>query len=75
METTTAAELAGPVVLVVDAMDEAGTKETRQPLLDAIAEEFPNLPQTVKIIITSRDEQDILKVGLMDLPTTSRDKA
>ena len=54
-----AAELAGPVVLVVDAMDEAGTKETRQPLLDAIAEEFPNLPQTVKFIITSRDEQDI----------------
>ena len=59
VETTTAAELAGPVVLVVDAMDEAGTKETRRPLLDAIAEEFPNLPQTVKIIITSRDEQDI----------------
>ena len=59
METTIAAELAGPIVLVVDAMDEAGTKETRQPLLDAIAEEFPKLPRTVKIIITSRDEQDI----------------
>ena len=59
METTIAAELAGPVVLVVDAMDEAGTKEMRQPFLDAIAEEFPNLPKTVKIIITSRDEQDI----------------
>ena len=58
VETATAAELAGPV-LVVDAMDEAGTKETRQPLLGAIAEEFPNLPQTVKIIITSRDKQDI----------------
>ena len=59
VETTMAAELAGPVVLVVDAVDEAGTKETRQQLLDAIAEEFPNLPNSVKIIITSRDEQDI----------------
>ena len=59
VETTMAAELAGPVVLVVDAVDEAGTKETRQPLLDAIAKEFPNLPNSVKIIITSRDEQDI----------------
>jgi hypothetical protein len=59
VETTMAAELAGPVVLVVDAVDEAGTKETRRPLLDAIAEELANLPNSVKIIITSRDEQDI----------------
>ena len=54
-----AAELTGPVVLVVDAVDEAGSMETRQPLLDAIAKEFPHLPNSVKIIITSRDEQDI----------------
>ena len=59
VETMMAAKLAGPVVLVVDAVDEAGTKEMRQPLLDAIAEEFPHLPNSVKIIITSRDEQDI----------------
>ena len=59
VETMMAAKLVGPVVLVVDAMDEAGSMETRQPLLDAIAEEFPHLPNSVKIIITSRDELDI----------------
>ena len=59
VETTMAAELTGLVVLIVDAVDEVGTKETRQRLLDAIAEESPNLPNFVKFIITSRDEQDI----------------
>jgi hypothetical protein len=59
VDTTKAAELVGPIVLVIDALDEAGTLWTRKPLLDAIAAEFPTLPHSIKIIVTSRDESDI----------------
>ena len=59
VETTHAANLKGPVVVVIDALDESGTRQTRNELLNAIAAEFPKLPQSVRVIITSRDEPDI----------------
>jgi len=59
VDTTNAAELGAPVVVVVDALDECGNKETRKNLLHAIATELPELPASVKFFITSRDEPDI----------------
>jgi len=59
VDTTNATELLGPIVLVIDALDEAGTIQTRKPLLEAIAKEFRNFPPTIKVIVTSRDEPDI----------------
>jgi hypothetical protein len=59
VKTTTEAKLARLVVLVVDAVDEAGMPEMREPLLEAIAEEFSTLPDSIKVIVTSRDEHDI----------------
>ena len=59
VDTTNAAELVGPVVVVIDALDESGSKKMRRDILLAIAAEFPKLPRSIKVLITSRDEVDI----------------
>jgi len=59
VDTTNAAELVGPVVVVIDALDESGNRRTRKDILLAIAAEFTKLPRSVKVLITSRDEVDI----------------
>jgi len=59
VDTTNAAELVGPVVVVIDALDESGSKKMRRDILLAIAAEFPKLPRPIKVLITSRDEVDI----------------
>ncbi|KAJ7735106.1 hypothetical protein DFH07DRAFT_928190 [Mycena maculata] len=52
-------ELAGPIVFVIDALDESGSEQTRETLLDALASEVTQLPKSVRILIISRDEADI----------------
>ncbi|KAF4566582.1 hypothetical protein EYR36_012013 [Pleurotus pulmonarius] len=49
----------GPILIVIDALDECGDKYTRRRLLKVLAKETANLPSFVRIIITSRDELDI----------------
>jgi hypothetical protein len=39
---------------VIDALDECGDKKARKDLLHAITTEPPNLPESVKFLITSR---------------------
>ncbi|KDR74367.1 hypothetical protein GALMADRAFT_141414 [Galerina marginata CBS 339.88] len=56
---------AGPVVIVIDALDEAATRSadgslgSKKEMLAALAAEIPNLPSFVKVLIVSRDEPDI----------------
>ena len=45
VDTTNAAKLSGPIVMVIDALDESGHKKARKNLLLAIAAEFPKLPR------------------------------
>jgi hypothetical protein len=59
VETINASKLLGPVVLVIDALDEAGTPQSRKEMLEAMAVEFSNLPGSIKIVITSRNQPDI----------------
>jgi hypothetical protein len=59
VNTTTGADLDGPVVIVVDALDESGNIDARAPLLRALSTTVKALPHYIKLIITSRDEQDI----------------
>jgi hypothetical protein len=59
VEATNASKLLGPVVLVIDALDEAGTPQSRKEMLEAVAVEFSNLPGSIKIVITSRNQRDI----------------
>ncbi|KAF8332322.1 uncharacterized protein EI90DRAFT_3289050, partial [Cantharellus anzutake] len=70
-----AAELdLGPIVIVLDALDECGTMETRTKLLRALSEGLARLPSTFRFLIASRDEPDIgaalsrLGVDVRDVP-------
>jgi hypothetical protein len=49
----------GPVVIVIDALDECGTISSRKPLLTLLSEELSNFPPVFRIIITSRAEFDV----------------
>jgi hypothetical protein len=59
VDTTNGADLIGPVVIVIDALDESGNVDARAPLLHALCTTVKALPRSIKLIITSRDEQDI----------------
>jgi hypothetical protein len=63
VETTKNAEIVGPVVIVIDALDESGPDDGHEPnrgtLLQAIVKELPALPPSIKVLITSRDEGKI----------------
>ncbi|KAJ7636964.1 hypothetical protein FB45DRAFT_789127, partial [Roridomyces roridus] len=52
-------ELTGPIVFVIDALDESGTEQVRSVLLAALASEVARLPKSVRFLIISRDEADI----------------
>jgi hypothetical protein len=39
---------------LLDALDECGTDESRRPLLDAFANVLPELPENIKVLVTSR---------------------
>ena len=61
VETAKDTEIVGPIVIVIDALDECGvddveTEPKRETLVRAIVEEFPALPPSIKVLITSRDE-------------------
>ena len=54
-----AAELAHPILIVLDALDECGTPEQRQSLLDVLRDCLPSLPANFRVIITSRPDEGI----------------
>src|SRR3984957_19026490 len=49
----------GPIVVILDALDECGTPESRVSLLKVLAGEFQKLPLCIRVLVTSRKEQDI----------------
>ena len=49
-----------PKLIIVDALDESKT-ETKSEFLDLISEKFPELPEWIKIFITSRPELQVQK--------------
>ncbi|KAF8549383.1 hypothetical protein OG21DRAFT_1500452 [Imleria badia] len=53
----------GPLVIVIDALDESGDESRRRQLLCAISEKISRnaLPTNLRFLITSRPETDILK--------------
>ena len=55
-----AATLHGPIVIVIDALDEYGDIDSRKDLLPLIVEQFSQLPPMFRFLITSRPEQDIV---------------
>ncbi|KDQ11002.1 hypothetical protein BOTBODRAFT_115077, partial [Botryobasidium botryosum FD-172 SS1] len=49
----------GPLVLILDALDECGDPESRRSLLSALVDESRHLPSCIRILITSRPSDDI----------------
>ncbi|KAJ7096825.1 WD40-repeat-containing domain protein, partial [Mycena epipterygia] len=52
-------DIRGPVIIILDALDECGTRHSRRGLVSLIANEFPKLPAVFRIFITSRPDSDI----------------
>ena len=53
------AESRGPLVIVIDALDECGTSASHKTLLSVLSLEIGNLPSFTHILITSRPEDNI----------------
>jgi len=50
----------GPIVIILDALDECGTSESRRQLLNTLSAGLAKLPNVFRLLIASRDEPDIL---------------
>ena len=57
--SSVATEVHHPVLIILDALDECGTPELRQSLLDVLRDCLPSIPANFRIFITSRPEEDI----------------
>ena len=55
-----ALDIGEPILLVVDALDESKTAD-KSEFLELISDEFPELPEWIKILITSRPELQVKK--------------
>jgi len=49
----------GPIIVILDALDECGTSESRRQLLNTLLPGLAKLPKVVRVLIASRDEPDI----------------
>ena len=49
----------GPIVLIIDALDECGSEADREILMQVLSKGFSGLPSFIRIMLVSRQEQDI----------------
>jgi len=50
----------GPVLIVIDALDESGDRESRRVFLKILMSRLPELPSNYRILLTTRPEKDIV---------------
>lgn len=60
-EAEKAGHLQDTIVIILDALDEYGTSESRVPFMQLLRNEFFKLPRQVRILITSRPEADLVR--------------
>ncbi|KZP10837.1 WD40 repeat-like protein [Athelia psychrophila] len=63
LEPAKALAIVGPIVIIIDALDESGDALARRSLLKALAENASKLPPNFRILITARPEDDIRKLS------------
>ncbi|KAF7340415.1 WD40 repeat-like protein [Mycena venus] len=51
--------LLGPIIVILDALDECGDAESREILVSLLLDDVPKLPPVFRFFITSRPESDI----------------
>ena len=49
----------GPIAFIIDALDECGSEADREILMQVLSKGFPGLPSFIRIMLVSRQEQDI----------------
>ena len=49
----------GPIVLIIDALDECGRETDRRDLMQALSDGFSDLPSYIRTMVVSRRESDI----------------
>ncbi|KAF7967749.1 hypothetical protein HWV62_33240 [Athelia sp. TMB] len=54
-----ARQIEGPIIIILDALDECGNVSSRRTLLELLSKDFNKLPAQFRILITSRPEHDI----------------
>ncbi|KZP29364.1 hypothetical protein FIBSPDRAFT_778821, partial [Athelia psychrophila] len=54
-------EITGPVIIVLDALDECGDAESRRALLALLSRELAKFPRQFRFLITSRPDADIAR--------------
>ncbi|KAH7902952.1 hypothetical protein BJ138DRAFT_1021338, partial [Hygrophoropsis aurantiaca] len=59
---TSELQIVGPVVIVIDALDESGDQTQRKKLLSVLSEKISTLPCNFRILITGRPESDIIQM-------------
>ena len=52
----------GPIVLIIDALDECGSESDREILMQVMSKGFSSLPSFIRIMVVSREEQDIQRI-------------
>lgn len=59
------------MVIILDALDECGMPQKRRDLIQVLRNELPKLPLSFRVLITSRQETDIVKALTFDPSTVS----
>ena len=60
LEPAKALTTVGPILIVIDALDESAEEASRKTLLDVLAKGISDLPSNFRILITTRPERDIV---------------
>ena len=72
LKPATKLEMVGPILIIIDALDESGEPITRKSLLKLLKNRMKELPQNMRIILTSRPEHDIVEFSKDDGIKTMR---
>jgi hypothetical protein len=52
----------GPIILVIDALDEWENEAGRKVLMEALSKGFSDLPPFIRVVVVSREEADIQRI-------------
>lgn len=61
VEAANEGNITEPIVIILDALDEYGTSETRAEFMNLLSHDFSKLPRRVRFLITSRPEEDLVR--------------
>ena len=59
LDPATGLKTVGPIVIVIDALDESGDPASRQVILSILAGKAADLPSNFRVLVTGRAERDI----------------